>query len=199
MHAFTPYLNLSGTAHALLIFVICMVVIMLPKLLALIDLAYDWPRRRAFGGLARATAGVVGETVFSTLHAPLQMLWHTRFVVTNLLGVSVGWTPPKRAADGTTWLFALRRHWGHTLIGLVWGAFMWRLDPTLFWWFTPVLAGMALSIPLSVLTSRRHLGARLRKLGLFLTPEETAPPPELVALRAQMKIHEITDDTTPPR
>ena len=106
-----------------------MVVIMLPKLLALIDLANDWPRRRAFGGLARATVGVVGETIFSTLHAPLLMLWHTRFVVTNLLGISVGWAPQKRAADGTTWLFALRRHWGHTLIGLVWGAFMWWLDP----------------------------------------------------------------------
>jgi membrane glycosyltransferase len=76
---------------------------------------------------------------------------------------------------------------------------MWWLGPTLFWWFTPVLAGMALSIPLSVFTSRRHLGARLRKLGLFLTPEETAPPPELVALRSQMKVHEITDDTTPGR
>ena len=89
----------------------------------------------------------------------------------------------------------MRRHWGHTLIGLVWGAFMWWLGPTLFWWFTPVLAGMALSIPLSVLTSRRHLGARLRKMGLFLTPEETAPPPEIVALRSRMKVHEITGDT----
>jgi len=196
VHAFMPYLNLSATAHALLVFIICMIVIMLPKLLALIDLAYDWPRRRAYGGLARATAGVVGETIFSTLHAPLQMLWHTRFVITNLLGISVGWTPPARTDSGTTWLFAIRRHWGHTLIGLVWGVFMWWLGPTLFWWFTPVLAGMALSIPLSVLTSRRQLGARLRKLGLFLTPEETAPPPEIVALRSRMKVHEITGDTT---
>ncbi len=63
--AFTPYLNLSGTAHALLIFVICMVVILLPKLLALLDLAHDWPRRRAFGGLGRATAGVVWPKPFS--------------------------------------------------------------------------------------------------------------------------------------
>jgi membrane glycosyltransferase len=193
--AFTPYLRLSGTGHALLVFIICMVVILLPKFLALIDLANDWPRRQAFGGLTRATAGVVCETIFSTLHAPLQMLWHTRFVITNLLGVSVGWSPPARTDSGTTWLFALRRHWGHTLIGLVWGAFMWRLDQTLFWWFTPVLAGMALSIPLSVLTSRRQLGARLRKMGLFLTPEEIAPPPELIALRARMKVHEITGDT----
>jgi membrane glycosyltransferase len=189
----------SGTAEAFLIFLVCMVVIMLPKALALIDLANDWPRRHLFGGLARATAGVVGETVFSTLHAPLLMLWHTRFVLTNVAGISVGWATQKRSADGTTWLYAAQRNWGHTFIGVLWGAFMWQLDPTLFWWFTPVLAGLVLSIPLSVLTSRRSLGAHARRLGLFLTPEETKPPVELVSLRAQMKIHELTGDFAPPR
>jgi membrane glycosyltransferase len=200
VQAFTPYLsNLSGTAHALLIFTICMIVIMLPKLLALIDLANDWPRRNSFGGLMRATTSVVGETIFSTLHAPLLMLWHTRFVITNFLGVSVGWATQKRAASGTTWRFAFQRHWGHTLIGAVWGALMWLLEPTLFWWFTPVLAGMALSIPLSVLTSRRSLGARARSLGFFLTPEETRPSSEIISLRSHLKIHELTGDTAPPR
>jgi membrane glycosyltransferase len=192
-------INLSGTAHALLVFVICMTVIMLPKLLALIDLATDGPRRRAFGGLAVATTGVVGETIFSTLHAPLLMLWHTRFVATNLLGISVGWSTQKRDAGGTPWLFALQRHWGHTLIGLLCGTFMWRLEPSLFWWFTPVLAGMVLSVPLSVLTSRRSLGARARSAGLFLTPEETELPEELIVLRSNLKIHELTDAGTPRR
>jgi len=191
--------NLSGTAHALLLFVICMVVIMLPKALALIDLAFDGVRRRAFGGLTRATLGVVGETIFSTLHAPLLMLWHTQFVLTNLFGATVSWGPQRRAADGTAWPTAVARHWWQTLVGLIWGAFMWQLDQTLFWWFTPVLAGMALSIPLSVFTSRRSLGKRARKMDFFLTPEETAPPPELVALRARMKVHELTEDTTPRR
>jgi membrane glycosyltransferase len=189
----------SGTAEAFLIFLVCMAVIMLPKVLALIDLANDWPRRNLFGGLARATAGVVGETIFSTLHAPLLMLWHTRFVATNLLGTNVGWATQKRSADGTTWLYAAQRNWGHTLIGVLWGAFMWQLNPTLFWWFTPVLAGLVLSIPLSVLTSRRSLGAPARRLGLFLTPEETKPPAELISLRAHLKIHELTGNKTPAR
>jgi membrane glycosyltransferase len=189
----------SGTAEAFLIFLVCMVVIMLPKALALIDLANDWPRRDAFGGLACATAGVVGETIFSTLHAPLLMLWHTRFVLTNLAGTSVGWVTQKRSAAGTTWLYAAQRNWGHTLIGVLWGWFMWQLDPTLFWWFTPVLAGLILSIPLSVLTSRRGLGSAARRMGLFLSPEETKPPAELVSLRAHLKIHQLTGDTAPPR
>ena len=198
VQAFTPFLSdLSGTAHALLVFVICMVVLMLPKFLALIDLANDWPRRKVFGGLGRATISVAGETIFSTLHAPLLMLWHTRFVVTNFLGSSVGWTSQKRAAGGTTWTFALQRHWGHTLIGIIWGAFMWQLEPKLFWWFTPVLAGMAVSIPLSVLTSRKSLGARARSIGLFLTPEETKLPEELLSLRSHLKIHELTGDNSP--
>ena len=99
--------------------------------------------------------------------------------MTNIAGISVGWVAQKRAADGTAWLYAAQRNWGHTLIGVLWGAFMWRLEPTLFWWFTPVLAGMIFSIPLSVLTSRRSLGLRARSLGIFLTPEETKPPVEI--------------------
>ena len=199
VESFNPYLkDWSGTAHAFLIFVICMVVIMLPKFLSLIDLANDWPRRKQFGGLLNATGGVIGETVFSTLHAPLLMLWHTRFVLTNLAGISVGWATQNRSADGTDWLYAARRHWGHTLIGVLWGWFTWKLGPGLFWWFTPVLAGMVFSVPLSVLTSRRSLGARAKSVGLFLTPEETRPPMELVSLRSRMKIHELTEDETPP-
>jgi membrane glycosyltransferase len=198
VESFNPYLkNWSGTEQALLIFVICMVVIMLPKFLSLIDLAHDWPRRKQFGGLFHAAAGVVGETIFSTLHAPLLMLWHTRFVLTNLAGISVGWTTQHRTADGTDWFYAVQRHWGHTLIGVVWGWFTWKLDPGLFWWFTPVLAGLVFSVPLSVLTSRRSLGAWAKSAGLFLTPEETQPPLELVSLRSRMKIHELTEDETP--
>ena len=198
VQSFNPYLkDWSGTAHASLVFIICMAVIMLPKFLSLIDLANDWPRRKQFGGLLNATGGVICETIFSTLHAPLLMLWHTRFVVTNIAGISVGWTTQIRSADGTDWLYAAQRHWGHTLIGLAWGWFTWKLDPGLFWWFTPVLAGMVFSVPLSVLTSRRSLGARAKSAGLFLTPEETKPPVELVSLRSRMKIHELTEDDTP--
>jgi len=180
-----------------LIFLICMVVIMLPKLLSLVDLAHDRRRCKQFGGLLNAFGGVVGETVFSTLHAPLLMLWHTRFVATNIAGIAVGWATQQRSAEGTDWLYAVQRHWGHTLIGVGWGWCTWKLDPGVFWWFTPVLAGMVLSVPLSVLTSRRSFGARAKSLGLFLTPEETSPPLELVALRSRMKIHELTTEATP--
>ncbi|HWF18915.1 MAG TPA: glucans biosynthesis glucosyltransferase MdoH [Verrucomicrobiae bacterium] len=180
------HFSLSGSQHALLIFMICMGVLLLPKVLSLLDVALDRERRRGFGGLPRATASTVVETLFSTLHAPLQMLWHLRFVITILLGIGVHWGPQKRTADGTAWSYALRRHWGHTLTGLVWGGLIWWLAPSMFWWFVPVFAGMALAIPVSVWTSRSSWGARVRSVGLFLTPEETTPTPELDTLRVRM-------------
>jgi membrane glycosyltransferase len=56
---------------------------------------------------------------------------------------------------------------------------------------------MFFSVPISVITSRVDLGTRARRAGLFLTPEETEPPSELVSLRARMKIHEIISQTAP--
>src|SRR6185369_10375861 len=38
--AFTPFIHLSGADHAFLIFIICMVVLFLPKVLALLDLTF---------------------------------------------------------------------------------------------------------------------------------------------------------------
>ncbi len=188
-----PWLeSLSGRQHAFLIFVVCMCVLFLPKVLALIDLAFDRERRKQFGGLQRATVSAVLETFFSSLHAPLQMLWHSKFVATIVFGMGVNWGPQKRSADGIPWAEAFRQHWAHTLIGVLWGAAVWKLDQATFWWFLPVLLGMLLSIPLCVLTSRTSLGSRARSLGLFLTPEETFPPSELDTLRVRMALLEKT-------
>jgi membrane glycosyltransferase len=196
--AFNPFLKLSGTEHAFLIFLICMAVLFLPKVLALIELALDGPRRRAFGGLRRATLSAVAETIFSALHAPLQMLWHSQCVATILVGMGVNWGPQKRTPEGVPWSAAARHHWANTLIGILWGAVVWRIDQATFWWFTPVLAGMVLSIPLSVLTSRSSLGGRARSLGYFLTPEETSPPSELDTLRVRMALLEKSGAAVPP-
>jgi membrane glycosyltransferase len=197
VRSLTPFLKVNATEHAFLIFAICMAMLFLPKVLALVDLARDTPRRRAFGGMVHATCGALAETAFSTLHAPLQMLWHSQFVAASLLLFGVQWGPQNRDADGIPWSEAFRHHWMHTAIGLVWGTAIWRLDHPAFWWFAPVVAGMVLSMPLSVLTSRAGLGENARRLGLFLTPEETAPPPELAALRARMAALEKSGQTAP--
>jgi len=45
-----------------------------------------------------------------------------------------------------------------------------------------VLVGLLFGIPLTLWTSRVSAGRFFRRHGLLLTPEETAPPPELVVL-----------------
>ncbi len=187
VRAFTPFLSLSAGQHAFLVFTLSTLVLFLPKILALSELILDRDRCRAFGGLARTSFSACLEVLFSTLQAPLQMLWNTEFVITILLGRSVSWGKQKRQADGTSWLFALRQHLMHTVIGLVWGILVWRMDIAVFWWFLPVLAGMVLSIPFSVWTSRRSVGRAARNAGLFLTPEELHPPEAITLLSAALK------------
>jgi membrane glycosyltransferase len=197
VHAFTPFLKLDGTQHAFLIFTLCMIVIFLPKVLALIDLSFDGQRKRAFGGMRHAVASAIAETFFSALQAPMQMLWHSKFVTTILLGIGVNWGSQNRDADGIAWGTAVRALWGHTLIGLVWGYAVWQLDQPTFWWFAPVVLGMVISIPLSVFVSRASWGERARKSGLFLTPEELLPPPEIKRLRERMKALDETGSGEP--
>jgi len=179
----TPLLqNLSMTEHGFLVFGISMSLIFAPKIIALADLALSPSRRAAFGGWGRAALSVLLETIVSALQAPIMMLFHTQFVITNLLGREVGWAPQNRAADGTSWRDAVKTHASHTAAGLGFGIFAWIWLRDSFWWFVPVLVGLVFSIPLSVWTSRRRLGSLTRRLGLFLTPEETAPPPEVSRL-----------------
>jgi membrane glycosyltransferase len=184
--AFTPFLRVGVVAHALLVFGLSMFVIFLPKFLSLLDLVFDRERRRAFGGLLRASAGAFCETIFSTLLAPVQMLFHTLFVISTIMGHEVRWEARTHGKNGTTWSDALRNHWWQTALGVCWGAGVWSLEPKAFWWFLPVLAGMVVAIPLSVFTSRKRAGEAFRNAGLFLTPEEIAVPAELALLDARL-------------
>jgi len=187
VHAFTPFLRLSEAHHAALVFALVMTILLLPKFLSIAHLVADPDRRRQFGGIWHAVVGVILETAFSTLHAPLQMLFHTKFVLATLFGFEIHWGAQRRASDGTPWALALREHWLHTLLGLAWGALVWRIDPHVLGWFVPVLAGMVFSIPLSVWSSRERAGQALRKAGIFLTPEESAPIPELLDLQSALQ------------
>jgi membrane glycosyltransferase len=77
----------------------------------------------------------------------------------------------------------MRRHGLQTVFGIAWIALVYWLDPAFVWWLAPVAGALALSIPLSVYTSRASVGERARRAGLFLIPEETSPPAEIAAMQ----------------
>ena len=175
-----PQIRAGETA---VLFVITFVVLLLPKILGYILALRDRQLRRGFGGSMRLAGSLLVEQLFSILLAPSMMLFHSTFVVQTLLGKSVSWDAQVRSDRGVTFREAFRRQKWHLLLGLVWGAIMFTKAPQFFWWLTPVLVGLIGGIPLTVMTSRTSAGLAARRWGLLLTPEETAPPPELEMLR----------------
>ncbi|MDG4549525.1 MAG: glucans biosynthesis glucosyltransferase MdoH [Candidatus Contendobacter sp.] len=171
-----PVWPVSFAVEMTTVLLVTLTMLFLPKVLALLLLLKDGRLRRAHGGMLKATLSVALETLFSVLTAPVLMLFQTKFVLAILLRRAVGWPPQQRGDHMTSFREAALTHGVQTLIGIVAGALSYRYVPAFFWWFIPVLLGLVLAIPVSMLSSSIALGHRARQLGLFLTPEETEPP-----------------------
>jgi membrane glycosyltransferase len=158
------------------------VILFMPKLVSALLIILRKGQAKRFGGAFRLLASLGLEVLLSALLAPMRMLFHSKFVFVTLLGRQVGWGPQQRSDLGTSWREAFRFHSAGVILALVWGAALFVFNRSFFWWNTPVLIPLVLSIPLSVWSSRSSVGKPLRKLGLLLIPEETERPKELCAL-----------------
>jgi len=166
---------------AMLLF-LTIIVLLLPKLLGATLAMSKRSLRRGFGGIHRLVPSLLVEQIFSMLLAPVMMVYHSVFVVTTLAGKTVTWDAQARGDRGLKYGEALRRHWLHVALGLIWGTVIWELAPSFIWWIMPVLAGLLFSVFLAVWTSGPNLGRWMRRWGLLLTPEETHTPRELAAV-----------------
>ena len=181
-----------------LLLAITLASLFLPKVMGLLLVVFSPRERRRYGGFFRLIGSVLLETLFSTLLAPVMMLFQTLFVASTLLGRSVSWDAQPRDDRGLSWHEGVVRHLGQTLFGIAWAIAVLAVAPSFVWWLTPVLLGLGLAIPLSVLSSRWSIGLWLKREGLFLTPEETDPPAELVRLRQAMDQGGWVEPATPP-
>jgi membrane glycosyltransferase len=154
---------------------------------------------RQYGGPARLIVSVVLESVLATLLAPIRMAFHSRFVLLNLMGREVPWISQRREDRETPWRDALRHHGRDALVAFAWGSGVLWIAPSYFYWLTPVLVALVLSVPLSVLTSRVRVGEAARRRGFFLTPEETAPARELRDLYIAAVEMNAARDWRPPK
>jgi len=164
-----------------------MLLLFLPKILALLHVVCKPSEWRGYGGPGRLGAGVLLESLFSAALAPIRMLFHTRYVLTALAGFAVKWKSPPREDAQTPWSQAILRHGGGTVLGLGWLGLVYWLNPSFLWWLLPVAGSLVVAIPLSVWSSRVGIGRRTRRLRLFLIPEESIPPRELRWLRAGLR------------
>lgn len=190
-------------AHGLVVLGITLALIFLPKLFTVIRLLFEVSFRKRFGGAIKATASIGLEVLAFSLLAPALMLFHSAFVLATLTGKKVTWSTQNReGVTHTGWMNALRAHAGHSLVGLLWAILAWQIDPTLFYWMSPVLLGWVAAAPLSVFTSHTDAAKWLSRQGYLKTPEELNPSAVIQTLRAleeiethePMPIVELRDD-----
>ncbi len=175
---------------ALRLAAVSMAMLMLPKGLGLVLALMKGEEARRMGGRARLVLSVVLESGLSMLLAPVMMLFQSHFVFGTLLGYRVSWSSQQRDDADLPWAEAARRHGVHTLVGVVLAGVSLALSVDLLPWVAPVVVGLLLSIPLSVLTARASLGMRAARAGLFLIPEESEPP-RLLERAAELSAREL--------
>ncbi|MDF9832093.1 membrane glycosyltransferase [Ereboglobus sp. PH5-5] len=175
-------------AEAFALFLLTMVMLFASKFMSVFLTLKNRDAAESFGGRKNLVASTLLEVALSVFLAPVNMLFHSKFVVCTLLGKGVSWVTQKRGGDdGTDWREAIITHAPHIAFGLAWGALAFYIRPVFFWWLSPVLAGMVFSIPISIGLGKLRFGRAAAEAGLFLTPEETRPPYELRRLRLNLE------------
>jgi len=170
------------------VFVLTMALLFAPKVFGYIATLADPRMRHGSGGAVRGLVSLLIENVFAALMAPVTMYVQSRGVAEVLAGRDSGWDAQRRDDGRQTWGDLWRNYCGTTALGLVMGVGAWWLSPVLVLWMSPMIIGLAGSIPIVRFTSSRTIGMAMRRAGLFATPEEQSPPEVLVraaALRAE--------------
>jgi membrane glycosyltransferase len=153
-----------------------------PKIASILDVLARSEARRAFGGGGRFLLSAAIETGFFILLCPIQWCSHTVFLGGLALGRTVGWNPQVRHAHAVSLADAIARLWPQTFIG--WasiGALVWT-NPTALPVALLIAGGLALAVPMAVVTAAPRVGRLLARLGIGQLPEETDRPDILLAL-----------------
>ena len=158
------------------LFFLMLAMCLAPKLATLADVVARRSLRNAYGGTARIVIGAFLELVFSVLIAPVSAVAVTLFVLGLPFGRRVGWTSQQRDAEGVTLLGAARKLWPQTLFGIFLMAWFWRAAPNAVWYWVPLFAGLAGSIPFAMVTAHPLIGRALAAAGICRIPEEARSP-----------------------
>ncbi|MFY2763751.1 glucans biosynthesis glucosyltransferase MdoH [Arenimonas sp. MALMAid1274] len=195
LDAWATQLSWLGNRDALLqVFLLTMAMLLVPKLLGLAATMRDARTRRDCGGVLRASAGVLIESLLTALIAPVTMYMHSRAVAEVLAGQDSGWNPQRRDDGSVPWSDLVRDYGGLSVFGALIGAMAYAASPALAAWMLPVIIGMVLAIPVAKLTSSLRVGGWLRRHRLLMTPEERRPPAVLaraMQLRRQQPAEEF--------
>jgi len=175
--------------RSLRLFAITMIILLMPKFFGLMLALIQSETRRASGGAVRLVLSTIFEIVMSALLAPIMMLIQSGHVVHILFGFDTGWDPQRRDDGSIPIRDIVRRHRSHVAMGVVSLVAGLLIAPSLVAWMSPTIAGLILAIFLSWASGQLALGLALKRVGLLMTPEESAVPP--IATRANALAREL--------
>ena len=155
-----------------------------PKLFGYAEVALTPAKRARYGGLALFAAGVVAEFGFSLLLDAILATAKTGALLRAVLGKRCDWTGQNRIERGVGWSEAARLLWPHTLLGIVVLAAFASAGWTATLWALPLAGGLAMAIPLCVLTADRRVGRWLCRWQIASIPEELGLHPVRARTRA---------------
>ncbi len=172
-----PKWPMQDPERSLRLLVLTLGVLLLPKVFAYVLALMDGRARRGFGGAFTLFAGVLVETILSSLFAHIMMLLQSKAVIDVFRGRDSGWNPQRRGDGSLPLMEIMQFHSIHMTLGVGLATLTFCSSPILFLWMLPASLGLVFSGPLSAWSAQRSAGERFRKLGLLQIEEEKAPPP----------------------
>lgn len=171
-HALIDWREIQATAWAM---IITFVLLFGPKILGSILVFSRKSETKGFGGKRRVAAGLAVEMLLSALVAPMLMFTQTRAIIEIMAGKVGGWATQRRDADKVSFKEASAAMGWISATGLVLAGMFW-FTPDLFTATIPILMGLVLAVPLTMLGANKIAGLKVKANGLFMTPEERRPP-----------------------
>lgn len=169
------------TVPAAILFGTVMVMLLTPKVLALVALMRDREKVALLGGWGRVLAGAALETLFTALLAPILAIYHATFVISTVfLGKSVQWNGQARDERVIPFkeLFQLYRWHTAAGLGVLLTSFAISVETGL--WTLPISLGLCLSMPLAAISGSRAIGEWLGERRILSIPEEVVRPEILI-------------------
>jgi membrane glycosyltransferase len=148
-----------------------------PKIATVIDAMTREKARYRYGGGPLFLVNVAVETVFFLMLSPIMWFAHTAFLVRLLSGAGVGWGGQTRDDHAVPLSLAVARLWPQTALGWACIAALAVWAPVAIPYVLLIAGGLALAVPLCVVTANRAVGATLVRAGIGRLPEETSPSP----------------------
>jgi membrane glycosyltransferase len=168
----------SGAASwlAIAVFAAIMFMLVAPRIWGAIILCRNPQHRASVGGAGAVARSLLLEFGISVPIAPIMMAFHTLFIFSTLSGHRVQWGAQSRTESGVGLRQAWCVHRGQTIAGTVAAIAAALLAPESLFWLMPILAGLLLSIPISMAVSSAPFGSWFKRHGLLTIPEEVEPP-----------------------